>query len=88
VAERLHLGAQLFADDRQLFEGLQDLVKRHLPLNQRRRRRPDQLEFPGNRRQFSRAFITKSAHRDRLARERGCVFQMAAAVEQTPPIRH
>lgn len=88
MAEGFHLGAQLFADDRQFVDSLQDLVERGLPLNQRRRRRPDQLEFPRDRRQFPRAVVTEGTHRDRLARQRGRMFQVAATVEQTPPIRY
>src|SRR5689334_15796800 len=45
-AERFELRAQFLANHGQLLDALQDLRKRRLPLNQRRRRRPDELEFP------------------------------------------
>ena len=88
LAECFQLGAQLFADDRELLDGLQDGRERCLPLDQGRRRRPDKLELARDRGEFPRFFITERAHADSLAGERRRMFQVAATVEQVPPLRH
>lgn len=88
LAECFQLGAQLFADDCQLLDGLQNVRERCLALDQRRRRRPDQLELASNRGEFSRFFVTERAHPDSLAGERRRMFQVAATVEQMPPLWH